>query len=218
MGRLKLSQDEIDKLVVVDRISAEPTVCGAGLNDVAFQNWVNGRQIWQYKLWHGMLVRCFCEKFKGRRPTYKDVLLCEEWLSFANFLEWCNKEVGYKGRQGGMELDKDLIIKGNKVYSSAACSFVPEVVNNLLVSCNSARGEWPVGVRLHKRSGKFDARMSCGNGNPKYLGLFLTPEDAFAAYKIAKEAQIKVVALQYKDVLKPAVFESLMNWEILSDD
>jgi len=37
-------------LVVVDRISAEPTVCGAGLNDVAFQNWVNGRQIWQYNL------------------------------------------------------------------------------------------------------------------------------------------------------------------------
>ena len=213
MSKLKLTQAEIDKLVTVERVLVNPTVCGVGCNDVAFQNWVNGRQIWQYKLWHDMLVRCFCEKFKSRCPTYKDVLLCEEWLSFANFLEWCNKEVGYKGKQGGCQLDKDILVRGNKTYSPETCCFVPRAVNGLLNSNGNSRGKYPQGVNFHKKTGKFVVQLSV-DGKQKHLGLFNTLEDAFAAYKIAKEAQIKIVATQYKDVLSPAVFESLMSWEV----
>ena len=90
---------------------------------------------------------------------------------------------------------------------------MPRAVNSLLTGRGSERGEWPIGVCFHIQHGRFAAALRCG-GVRKHLGLFDTPEDAFAAYKIAKEAQIKVVALRHKDVLKPAVFESLMNWEI----
>ena len=217
MGKLKLTRTEIDKLVTVEQIDALPTVHGVGCNDVQFQTKIDGKIVWQYVLWRHILERCFSDKFKAKNPTYKDVTCCDEWLSFATFLECCNKEVGYSGKPQGYCLDKDLIIKGNKVYSPEACSFVPQAINKLLVGRGSERGEWPVGVCFHNLTGKFVVQLSVG-GKQKTLGCYDKPEDAFSAYKVAKEAQIKVVAMQYKDVLKPAVFESLMNWSINVDD
>ena len=214
MKKTVLTQEQVDKLVFVGRVVVKPSVHGVGCVDVPFKISNGGVLCWQYQLWSNMLGRCFNESFKKTNPTYRDVTCCDEWLSFATFLEWCNKEVGYSGKLDGYQFDKDLVIKGNKTYSPEACSFVPRDVNVLLTDHRTARGEWPVGVAYHKHTGKFDARMSCGNGKQKHLGSFLTPEEAFAVYKIAKEAQIKVVALRYRDVIKPAVFDLLIGWEV----
>ena len=213
MSKLKLTQAEIDKLVVVDRVEVVSRVCGVGINDVFFQVKIGTKSIWQYRLWQNMLNRSYCPKYKLRFPTYIGITCCDEWLSFANFLEWVNKEVDYKGKPEGMCLDKDITIKGNKMYSPEACSFVPRDVNMLLNDRGAARGEWPVGVCFHNTNGRFTTALRCGSGK-KCLGYFDTPEEAFAVYKIAKEAQIKAAANQYKDVLKPAAYKSLMNWEI----
>lgn len=213
MSKLKLTQAEIDKLVSVERIDALPTVCGVGFNDVQFQVKVDGKIVWQYHLWGHMLGRCFDAKFKQRSPTYEAATCCDDWLSFATFVEWLNKEVGYSGKLDGYQLDKDLIIKGNKTYSPDVCSLVPQAVNSLLTDHGAARGEFPVGVTFDKGRGKFRACLNCF-GRHKHLGYYTTIESASFAYKIDKEAHIKVVALQHKGVLKPAVFESLMNWGI----
>ena len=213
MVRVKLTQAEIDGLVVAERVVVKPTVYDVGFNDVGFRTSIDGKHIWQYGLWKGMLQRCFNEKEKQRYPTYENITCCDEWLSFATFFEWVNKEVGYKGSPVGLALDKDIIVKGNKTYSPDFCSFVPQAVNSLLNDHGNARGDFPVGVTFHKETGKFKAQLSCF-GKVKHLGLYTTVEDASFAYKTAKEAQIKIVATQYKDVLSPAVYESLMNWEI----
>ena len=213
MKKLKLTQDEINKIVYVDRVAVRPTVCGVGLVDVGFQPSIDGKHVWQYKLWANMLRRSFDAKFKQRSPSYEDVTCCDEWLSFANFLEWLNKEVGYSGKLEGTELDKDILVKGNKIYSPEFCCFVPTAVNLLLTDSGATRGEYPVGVTFDKGCGKFVAYLTCF-GKRKHLGCYTTIESASFAYKVAKEAQIKIVATQYKDVLSPAVFESLMNWEI----
>ena len=217
MKKLKLTQAEIDKLETVDRVDALPTVCGVGCNDVGFQIAIDSKSIWQYQLWMNMLQRAFDAKFKLRHPSYQDVTVCDEWLSFANFFGWLNAEVDYTGKPVGFALDKDIIIRGNKQYSPEFCSFVPHAVNLLLTDSGGARGEFPVGVYFDKHVGKYKVQLNCFRKR-KNFGSFLTPEEAFAAYKTAKEAYIKVVALQHKDVLKPAVFESLMNWEINHDD
>ena len=211
--KVELTQAEIDGLIGVERVVVKPAVFGIGLNDVAFQVRVDGKLSWQYDLWKSMLRRCFNEGYKQRHPTYKDVTCCDEWLYFANFFEWVNKEVGYNGKPIGFELDKDIIVKGNQTYSPDFCSFVPTAVNLLLTDHGAARGEFPVGVCFHKRVGKYIARLRCF-GKLKHLGYYTTIESASFAYKIAKEAQIKVVALQHKAALKPAVYESLMNWKI----
>ena len=213
MKKLVLSQDEVDLLVTVERATPLTLVHNFGRNDAMLQARHSGQFIWQYDLWKTVLKRCFCQKFKLAHPTYKDVTCCDEWLSFANFLEWVNKEVGYKGKPFGFDLDKDIIIKGNKVYCPEACAFVPKAINMLLVDCGSVSGEWPVGVTLDKRCGSFVARIML-DGKKRHLGTFPTPSAAFEAYKLAKEAKIKSFALKYRSEIKPAVFSSLISWVV----
>lgn len=117
----------------------------------------------------------------------------------------------------GWELDKDILVKGNKLYSRDTCCFIPSEVNNLLTKRDNDRGEWPVGVSFHKSSGKFRAYLSI-NGKKKFLGLFATPEEAFQAYKAAKEAQIKVVANKWKHLLDERVYLALMSYEVVIND
>ena len=190
-------------------------VFGVGVNDWAGNVKVNGKPIMEYDLWQNMLQRCFDEKFKQKYPTYKDVTCSKEWLLMTSFIEDVSKMKGY-GLEG-WQLDKDILQKGNKLYSKDTCCFVPLEVNLLLTKRDKARGEWPVGVYFDKRDGKFVARLSI-NGKQKNLGLFTTPDEAFFAYKHAKEAQIKVVAEKWKHQLDERVFQALMVYEVSIDD
>ena len=154
MKKLKLSQAEIDKLVVVERRAVETSVLGVGVVDVCFQISIKRRVVWQYEVWHGILRRSCCAKKKQQCQTYKDVTVCDEWLSFASFLGWCNKEVAYRGKPEGMSLDKDILFNGNKIYSPDTCSFVPQIINTVVISGDS-------GFTLHKPSGKYTANYRC---------------------------------------------------------
>ena len=135
MKKRVFTQVELDKLVVAERRVVMPTILGVGCNDVLFKIYVGNTICWQYGLWKAMLARCFNEGVKRRQPTYKDVTCCNEWLSFANFFEWVNKEVDYKGKPCGLDLDKDLLVSGSRIYSPSTCSFVPTVINRFLTGC-----------------------------------------------------------------------------------
>ena len=54
--------------------------------------------------------------------------------------------------------------------------------------------------------------------NNKHLGHFNTADQAFQAYKEAKEAYIKEVANKWKNQIDPRVYDALMKWEINIDD
>jgi len=190
-------------------------VFGVGINDWVGNVNVDGKHIWEYKLWKSMLKRCFSEKFKQKCPTYKDVTCSKEWLSMTKFIEDVSQMRGY-GLEG-WDLDKDILQKGNKLYSKSTCCFVPHEVNSLLIKSDKARGEYPVGVYFHKPSGKFVAQLTI-NGRLKHLGLFANPEEAFFAYKAAKEAQIKVVAEKWKHLLDDRVYQALINYTVDIDD
>jgi hypothetical protein len=47
-------------------------------------------------------------------------------------------------------LDKDILVVGNRVYSPETCIFVPTRINNLFVTRESLRGDYPLGVKLSK--------------------------------------------------------------------
>jgi len=162
--------------------------------------------------WQNMTQRCKVGgDYQRKQPTY---LGCSHtWTSCHEFIEWARKQVGY----GSGALDKDILLKGNKVYCPELCVFVPQVVNNLLTKSNATRGEWPVGVYLHKKTGKFAAQVNA-DGKRKYLGLFNTSEAALAVYKPAKEAEIKRVAALYRYVLDPRVYDALMTYNVDAND
>jgi len=190
-------------------------VFGVGINDWVGKVNVDGKLIKEYGLWKGMLQRCFDEKYKQKRPTYEGVTCSKEWLSMATFIEDVSKMKGYG--LIGCALDKDILQKGSKLYSKDTCCFVPQEVNSLLIKRDNSRGEWPVGVYFDKASGKFKAQLNI-NGKQKNLGYFTTPEEAFQVYKLAKEAQIKVVAEKWKHILDERVFRALMTYEVNIDD
>ena len=131
------------------------------------------------------------------------------------FIEDVSKMKGYGFK--GWQLDKDILQKGNKLYSKDTCCFVPQELNNLLIKSDNSRGEYPVGVCFHKPSGKFMAQLKV-NGKMKHLGRFTTPDEAFQAYKTAKEANIKVVAQKWKHLLDERVFRALMVYEVNIND
>jgi len=166
-------------------------------------------------LWQNMLRRCFSDGFKQSRPTYEGVTCSKEWLSMTKFIEDVSQMKGYGLK--GWELDKDILQKGNKLYSKDTCCFVPTEVNLLLTKRDNSRGEYPVGVCFHKTRGKFMASIAI-NGKQKTLGYLTTPEEAFQVYKLAKEAYIKVVAHKWKHLLDERVYLALLAYEVNIDD
>jgi len=190
-------------------------VYGVGVNDWVGNVNVGGKKIREYVLWNSMLKRCFDEKLKQRQPTYEGVTCSKEWLSMTTFIEDVSQMRGY-GLEG-WQLDKDILQKGNKLYSKDTCCFVPLEVNILLTKRDKCRGEYPVGVNFDKATGKFKANIKI-NGKTKHLGRFATPEEAFRVYKLAKEAHIKVVAQQWQHRLDERVYLALMAYEVNIND
>ena len=170
-----------------------------------------------YVCWVNMLRRCYDKKFQWKNPTYEDCTVCEEWHNYQNFAKWFEDNY-YEIEGERMEIEKDILIRGNKVYSPETCVFAPTKINCLIIGCNSARGDYPKGVNFHKASGKFVAQCSIDNRKRKHLGLFSTPEEAFQAYKEFKEEYIKEVANRYKDKIPVKLYEAVYNWEVNIND
>ena len=150
---------------------------------------------WEYLKWQNMLQRCFDNKYKEKHPTYKDVICCSRWLCFANFLEdleILKQEYNWDENEK-LNLDKDILHKGNKIYSLENCILVPDYINFLFIKSDASRGDCPIGVSYRKDRKKYQALCSI-NGKRIMLGYYNTIEEAFNVYKIAKENEIKRVA------------------------
>lgn len=182
-------------------------VLGVGINDI---NCAKRTIAW--RKWMSMLTRCYGVDNFGDRPTYKECTVCDEWLVFSNFKAWFDKNY-----RNGYCLDKDILFRGNKIYSPDTCSFVPHKINTLILDRGSDRGVYPVGVG--KQGNKFQVGMNI-DGKRKYIGLYNTVEEAFDAYKQAKECHIKEVATEYYNdgKISKQVYEALMRWEVRITD
>ena len=172
---------------------------GVGVNDadynVSRSENVDGKYktVWRcpyYITWKHMLIRCYNEKYHLLKRSYEDCEVCDEWKLFSNFKKWMETQ-DWKGKQ----LDKDLLKEGNKVYCPEYCIFVDGKVNNFVLDCNSARGNYMIGVDLHKQSGKFRAR--CSNtltGESEHLGEFYNELEAHLAWKKRKHELACILA------------------------
>lgn len=170
------------------------------------------------KTWNGLVQRCFDPLWKESHKCYEQTTCSEDFLCASNFIEWGKSQVGYNdvdefGKP--FALDKDLLAKGNKLYSPDICVFVPREINNLILSNRKVRGELPLGVTT--KGSRFRARVSIKNKETA-LGVFDTVDEAFQAYKKAKESYIKEVANKWRGQITPEVYESLMKWTIEATD
>lgn len=178
----------------------------------------NGKQTKYYKVWYSMMQRCYDKKYKEKYTTYIDCEACNEWLCFQNFGNWFDNNY-YEIEREVMCLDKDILNKGNKIYSPDNCIFVPERINTLFIKRDKLRGDYPIGVCYHKANKKFIANCNIydfkENKNKRiFLGCYDTPEQAFKVYKQFKEKYIKEVADYYKNQIPDKLYQALYNYEV----
>jgi len=181
-------------------LTCRKPVYDVGVNDSWYitQPVIDGKRVTcpTYSKWASMLKRCYSGKYQEKHPTYKGCTVCDGWLTFSSFEEWFELN-----NITGFALDKDIIRKGNKVYSPDMCLFVPQCVNNLLNDHAAKRGDHPIGVSLKKDTGKYQSLISI-DGKAKRLGTFITPEDASEAYIKAKNKEIIRKSDQYPKFAK----------------
>lgn len=173
----------------------------------------NGKKTIQYIYWSTMITRCYSDK---TYYTYDNKLVCDEWHCLQNFGKWFDENY-YQINNQEMNLDKDILIKGNKIYSPDTCVFVPHDINIIINDNKKRRGDYLIGVSYHNIANKFQARCSF-YGKECHLGLFDTEYEAFKKYKYEKEKYIKEVANLYKDKIPLKLYNSLMNYEINEND
>ena len=202
--------DNIRKGEVKDPHS--PSVCGVGIVGTKYVYKINGVQTKEYVLWKHMLQRCYSDDFKKERPTYEGCQVSENFKSYEYFYEWCHEQVGFGNE--GFHLDKDLLVKGNKVYSENTCVFIPREINSMLIKRAASRGEHLIGVSWSKTNKAFKATVSKNKGKSEHLGIFKTEIEAFNAYKTAKEAFVKEQANKWKDEIDDRAYNALMNYEV----
>lgn len=198
-------------------------VYGVGyLGEGKYKSSENGKETKAYRCWRSMLQRCYDPYLLNKHLTYIDCYVCKEWRNFQNFAQWYYENV-YNCNNERMCLDKDILYKGNKIYSPETCVLVPERVNILFTRSDKIRGKYPIGVYYCKRSDKL--KVQCNvfeNGKTKkiYLGHFLLnkPFQAFYTYKAFKENYIKQVADEYKELIPNKLYEALYKYEVEIND
>lgn len=165
-----------------------------------------------FNLWSNMLVRCYDENSLIKQPTYIGCAVHEKWHCFQNFAPWCYAQKEFVENKDWC-LDKDILVKGNKIYSEETCTFVPRDINNMFTLRIRKRGDSPLGVHWSASKEKYVAQLSKGS-HRKHLGYFIDPLLGFQVYKQAKEDYIKEVAETWKDRIDPRVYDALNNWTI----
>ena len=179
-------------------------VCGVGVNDLGYRTqvyeWVTkngGKRIRKsvfrctyYAAWKHMLERCYSKKSLESNPSYIGTSVCREWLYATEFKQWMEQK-----DWNGKCLDKDIIVPGSKLYSPETCAFVLKATNSFVTASDAIRGDYPIGVYLFKRTGKYKAQ--CNNpftGKTEHLGYFSTQEEAHEVWRKRKHEIAQLVA------------------------
>ena len=172
-------------------------VCGVGINDSKEPTIIihNKKVVWKcpyYVKWVSMLHRCYKNTYKN--PTYSGCTICEEWIYFSNFKSWMETQ-DWEGK----DLDKDLLVYQNKVYSPETCCFLEHKINTFLHTNVKIRGKHPLGVSFNNRDKLYMGKVKIGNGCIKHLGCFKNQHDAHRAWQKAKATLAFDLALEQTD-------------------
>ena len=176
----------------------------------------NGKIDKEYTLWSGILRRCYSDEYHANKPTYVNCEISDEWKKYSNFKRDIVSIHGF-GRFG-FQLDKDILVKGNKVYSKETVCFVPRQLNMLLSTSKRKDNDLPLGVSIRKYKDFIYYVAYCNvDGVTNVAGEFNNPDDAFLAYKAFKEVIIKEYAEKFKSEISEKVYNALIDWNVTKE-
>jgi hypothetical protein len=175
---------------------------GVGVNDADYvvnKTDSQGRRVRCpfYVKWAAMLERCYSESFHKTNPSYVGCSAHPNWHLFSNFKRWMEQQ-DWEGKQ----LDKDLLIINNKIYSPETCVFVSGAVNNFTLDGGNQKSGLPMGVSLDKSYVPLMYKAQCRSvisGKNETVGRSPNPYIAHKAWLAAKLEQAYILAAQQTD-------------------
>tara|TARA_R110000850_G_scaffold264890_1_gene394180 strand:- start:22 stop:609 length:588 start_codon:yes stop_codon:yes gene_type:complete len=167
-----------------------------------------------YAVWKDMIRRGYSQEYKDKHNTYQDVTVAKEWLDFQVFGDWF-----YSNYVVGFCLDKDILIKDNKIYCPEYCRFIPHNINllftNRLGKCRNT--SLPLGVSERKgKIVKYTAWCNNGKGKTLNLGTYDTPDEASKIYCTFKKGLAYKVAIVHlrEGNIDELTYNAIVSWEI----
>lgn len=190
-----------------------PTVSGVGYYGAPTINDQDPIKLVITKLWLGMIQRCYEEGCAERFPAYAGCSVVPEWHNLQNFKVWVIKQMNLGFYQQGWELDKDLLVHGNKVYGPENCVFLPGRLNQLQQVKKNSQYNYLPGVNFDKQKNKFKAEVNF-DGKRYYLPRKESELECFLDYKRLKEKLVQTDAENWKGKIHPRAYESLKNYSL----
>lgn len=173
-------------------------VLGQGITDIKSSD-ENGKQFKSYRIWCGMLYRCYSPAYHKTRPTYMNCEVSDEWKIYSKFKRWF--DINYIE---GYEIDKDLLQPNieNKIHSKETCVFIPQALNTFL-QCSNNSNTGQRGVTTNKKKTKYYVKINLYDIENKKiiikkLGIFTNLEKASNVYIEEREEQ----ANKWKEYMK----------------
>jgi hypothetical protein len=163
---------------------------GVGINDLPYPI----KKCPYYERWRSILCRCYSKKFHNKNKSYEECFICDDWKYSSNFKKWMEGQ-DWEGRV----LDKDILIKNNKIYGPETCIFVSIEINSLIIKTHKNRS-YPIGVYKSNTKNKFDAKISI-NGKGIFLGSYLDKFDAHRSWQYYRFNYVKEIALTQKNLI-----------------
>lgn len=160
-------------------------------------------------IYNNMYQRCYNEKVHKLKPYYKDCTMCDEWKNDKeSFYQWVNDGNFYEiDGEPTVHLDKDILVKGNLIYSPDTCIFAPASINELFGgSANKQTTDLPKGVK--KVGERFKPEIK------GYLENYSTIEEAWEVYRLHRQAKIISTADKYLGKIPYKLYEAMLNWKL----
>ena len=186
-----------------------------------YNEYVNKATASAYIVYNGIRARCSNPTDSDNiRSCYRDATMCQEWLDDPKaFVRWYFEHY-YEVDGESVAVDKDLFGDGSMMYSPDTCCILPQTLNNLIVNCKKSylkeqtrEDVLPLGVRKTKNGYRGEIMLT-GTNEVLLLSEWNTPEEAFAEYKVMKQADIKLIALKYKDKIPEYIYSKLLEIEV----
>ena len=183
----------------------------------------NKATVHAYKVYNGILARCGDTVDDDNvRSCYDKSTMWQGWLDNPkSFVKWYLEHY-YECDDEEMDVDKDLFGDGSGMYCPDFCCILPKGLNTLLANSKKHYKEeqtednvLPLGVRYSGKTGKYYGEIQfTGTERAISLSEWNTAEEAFAEYKIMKQADIMTVVARYKNKIPEYIYKRFFTVDV----
>lgn len=185
----------------------------------------NKASLHAYRVYDGIKARCgdtAGKQYNNIHACYDKTTMWQGWLDNPkSFVKWYLEHY-YECGDESMAVDKDLFGDGSGMYHPDFCCILPQGLNTLLTNCKKhyKEGETPentlpLGVRYNSQTDKYYGEITFTSTDRTIkLSEWDTAKDAFAEYKIMKQADIFMVVARYKESIPDYIYDRFLKVEV----